>query len=175
MAQHANPVMQRTPPVAIHADAPAEKLFITQYRCWTAGYSLCNRTCLNLARVVLQSYVTPCCVNTLYDAFHFFAFTMNTQAQKPIEWRPDACRYLCRDEYLALRLISSSQAGDFNEEVSAATDLLGMDEIHLLVTASRLLAHALKVRGFVFGPAAAPEDERSTSTQDAPPSRLTLH
>jgi hypothetical protein len=175
MAQYANPVMPRTRPVAIHADAPAEKLFITQYRCWTAGYSLCNRTCLSLARIVLQSYVTPCCVDTLYDAFHFFAFTINTQTKKLIEWRPDACRYLCRDEYLALRLISASQAANYSKEVSAATELLGGDEIHNLLIASRSLAQALKVRGFVFEPTAAPEDEPSTSTAQNARPRHTLH
>lgn len=152
MARSKSQATPGTQIVAIHADAPAEKLFFAQYRCWMAGYSTRDTYCWDLAWKALLRFVAPDSAKRLYGEFHFFTFTLNEQANRSIGWRPNVCRCLCRDEYLALRLVAASQRDDLDQELSAATGLLGTDQVHVLLMASRSLAQVLKVRRFVLAP-----------------------
>jgi len=158
MGQHANP---RETIAAIHADAPAENLFFAQYRYWMAGYSTRDIFCWDCAWDTLLRFVSRDSAPALYSEFHLFTRTLNEQARRKVEWRPDICRCLCRDEFLALRLVSASQQNDLDEELAAASDLLGadisscrsgVDSVRTLLMASRLLAQALKNRRFVLAP-----------------------
>lgn len=172
MAQSGNSANPNMQAVAIHANAPAERLFVTQYRCWIAGFSIGETFCWDLAWTALLRFVAPDVAKALYNEFHFFAFTLIVQANRSIEWRPNFCRCLCRDEYLALRLVEASQRRDFKEEISAATSLLGADQVQLLIMASRSLAQALKDRRLVLAPI---EDSRSIAPPPHPSDRRTLH
>lgn len=138
--------------VAIHANAPAERLFFAQYRCLMAGYSTRHPFCWDWAWDVLLRFAAPDSAMELYGKFHFFIRTLNEQASRSIGWRADVCRCLCRDEFLVLRLVAASQQDDFDEEFLAATGLLGTDQVHVLLMASRFLAQALKAQNFVLAP-----------------------
>lgn len=158
MGRHAVP--QETI-AAIHADAPAENLFFAQYRYWMAGYSTRDIFCWDCAWDALLRFVGREAATALYSEFHLFTRTLHEESCRKIEWRPDICRCLCRDEFLALRLVAASQQNDLQQELSVASDLLGADigvdrlgarKINALVRASRLLAQALKGRRFVLAP-----------------------
>lgn len=148
---------------AVHADAPAEHLFFAQYRYWMAGYATRDTFCLDCAWDVLLRFVGQDSAKVLYGEFHLFTRILSKQARRTVGWRPDVCRCLCRDEYLALRLVAASQQGDLEQEIFAATDLLGADTVHALLRASRSLAQALKGRRFVLAPI-----KRSQSTSVFP-------
>ncbi len=137
---------------AIHVDAPAENLFFAQFRAWMAGYCSRDIFAWDFAWDALRRFVCEESAKALYSEFHLFARTLNARPGRAIEWRPDVCRCLCRDEYLALRLVAASQCGDVASEFSAASELLGTDQVHALLMASRSLAQALKVRRFVLSP-----------------------
>lgn len=148
----ARPNMQT---VAIHANAAAERFFICQFRCWIAGYSLAETYCWNLAWTALVNVVSPRAAKRIYEAFQSFTYTLTAQARRSIGWRPNVCRCLCRDEFLALQLVAASQRNDAVDETIAAANLLGADDVRLLLSASRSLAQALKMKGFVLAPVEA--------------------
>jgi len=149
MGSHKRPGAQIA---AVHADAPAENLFFAQFRYWMAGYASRDIFCWDFAWDALLRFVSEDSAKVLYSEFHLLARTLNAEAKRTIEWRPDVCRCLLRDEYLALCLVAASQRNDFEREFSAAAELLGTDQVHVLIMASRSLAQALKVRRFVLSP-----------------------
>jgi hypothetical protein len=142
--------------VAIHADAPAENLFFAQFRAWMAGYCSRDIFAWDFAWDALRRCVCEESAKALYSEFHLFARTLNDRAGRAIEWRPDVCRCLYRDEYLALCLVAASQRGDVASEFSAASELLGTDHVHALLMASRSLAQAMKVRKIALSPIGSP-------------------
>ncbi|WP_026607935.1 hypothetical protein [Methylocapsa acidiphila] len=137
---------------AVHADTPAEHLFFAQFRYWMAGYSLRDISCWDSAWDSLLRFVAEDAAKTLYSEFHLFTRALKSQSERPIRWRPDVCRCLLRDEYLALCLVSASQRNERAREFSAAAELLATDQVHVLLMASRSLAQALLVRRFLLAP-----------------------
>ncbi len=135
-----------------HADAPAEHLFFAQYRYWMAGYATRDMFCWDCAWDVMLRYAPTDVAKMLYAEFHIFTRTLNQRAQRPISWLPDVCRCLCRDEYWVLNLICASQQHNAHEELLAAAELVGIDEVCNLLGASRSLARALKAAKFVLAP-----------------------
>ncbi|QBR71796.1 hypothetical protein CU048_11515 [Beijerinckiaceae bacterium] len=137
---------------AVHADAPAERLFFAQYRLWMAGYCARDELYWDCAFDVLLRFVARESARVLHAQFHLFTRTLNEQARKEIVWRSSVCRCLCRDEYLVLRLVAASQRQDEETEYRAAMDLLGSEDIRPVLMASRSLAKALQYRSFVLAP-----------------------
>lgn len=138
--------------VAVHADTPTENLFFAQFRHWMAGYATRDAICWDFAWDALLRFVSEDSAKVLYSEFHLFTRTLNEQTKRPIAWRPDVCRCLYHDEFLALNLVAASQRDDFAREFSTAADLLGTDQVHVLVMSSRSLARSLFVRRFAFSP-----------------------
>jgi hypothetical protein len=137
---------------AVHANAPAEQLFFTQYRLWMAGYSSRDADYWDCAFDVLLRFAARESAKLLHGEFHLFTRTLNEWASKRIRWRFSACRCLSLDEFLVLRLITASQRKDEDEEIHAATELLGREDVESLLTASRSLAKALHLSHFVLSP-----------------------
>jgi hypothetical protein len=137
---------------AVHAEAPAERLFFAQYRLWMAGYSARDADYWECAYDVLLRFATPESAMILHGEFHLFTRTLNERARKEIMWRFSACRCLCMDEFLVLRLIAASQRKDEGAEIFAATELLGSGDVEAILTASRSVAEALQFRNFVLAP-----------------------
>lgn len=157
---------------AVHADAPAERLFFAQYRLWMAGYCARDSLYWECAFDVLLRFVARESARVLHGQFQLFTRTLNEQARKEIIWRSSICRCLCRDEFLVLRLVAASQRNDQATEYHAATDLLGSEDIGAVLMASRSLAQALQFRSFIL----APVDHDSTATKmQQPPPGHSLH
>jgi hypothetical protein len=157
---------------AVHAEAPAERLFFAQYRLWMAGYCAGDPLYWECAFDVLLRFVARDSARILHGQFHLFTRTLNEQARKEIHWCSSICRCLCRDEFLVLRLVAASQRKDQDAEYRAATDLLGSEDIGALLMASRSLAQALQFRSFVLAPI-----ERVFTTPNVPhlPHGQSLH
>lgn len=134
----------------VHADAPAEHLFFSQYRYWMAGFSTRDMFCWDCAWDALLRYVAPDAGKTLFAEFHVFTRLLNQRASRPIGWLPDVCRCLCEDEMRVLRLVCASQRGEAHEELLAAAELVGVDDAKPLVEASRSLARAFAAQDLHF-------------------------
>jgi hypothetical protein len=100
----------------------------------------------------LLRFAKPESAKILHREFHLFTRTLNERTRKEIIWRFSACRCLCQDEFLVLRLIAASQQRDQNAENLAATELLGSGDVESILTASRSLAKALQLNHFIFAP-----------------------
>lgn len=137
---------------AIHALAPAGRLFVAQYRLWLAGNSTHDLAHLDCAIDILLHFVTRESVRVLHSEFHLFMQTLMDQTRRTVTWRAEGCRCLCRDEILALRLVAASQIGDLAEEVLAASELIANDYVKPFVSASRSLGQALLVKGLLLVP-----------------------
>ncbi|HUI20208.1 MAG TPA: hypothetical protein VLZ74_04110 [Methylocella sp.] len=137
---------------AVHADASAERLFFSQYRLSMAGYCSRDTDYWDWAFEVLLRFVDPESATILHTKFHIFTRTLKEWARKEIQWRFSACRCLCPDEFLVLRLIAASQRNDKETERRAAADLLGRADVEALLAASRSLAQELQIREFVLAP-----------------------
>jgi hypothetical protein len=137
---------------AVHADAPAERIFFAQYRLWMAGYSARDPDYWECAFAILLRFAAPELAKILHGKFRLFTQTLNERTRREIMWRFSACRCLCRDEFLVLRLVAASQRKDENAETLAAPALLGGGDVEDLLHASRSLATALQANGFTLAP-----------------------
>lgn len=137
---------------AVHADAPAERLLFAQFRLWMAGFSTGDADYWNCALGVLLRVAKPQTAMNLHGEFHRFTRLLNEGRQKEIQWRFSACRCLCRDEFLVLKLIAASQRKDEDTERLAAMELLAGFEAEAIINASRLLAKALAFANFILAP-----------------------
>jgi hypothetical protein len=137
---------------AVHADRPAENLFFAQYRHWMAGYATGDIFCWDCAWDSLLNFVPRELAEALYSDFHLFARALTREAGRVPGWRPDVCRCLCVDEFLALKLVAASQRGDMIEECKVAAALIGDGHPHSVVMASRRLAKSLERRRFLLAP-----------------------
>ena len=67
---------------AVHANAPAERLFFTQYRLWMAGYSSRDADYWDCAFDVLLRFAARESAKLLHGEFHLFTRTLNEWASK---------------------------------------------------------------------------------------------
>jgi len=161
MGQHRNLAGEAA---AIHALAPAGRLFVAQYRLWLAGYSPNDPVYLDCAIVILLRFVMRESARVLYSEFHLFMQTLIDQTRRTVSWRAGGCRCLCRDEILSLRLVAASQSEDLTEEILAASELIANDYVKPLVSVSRSLGQALLVTGLLLAPV-----ELDSAGEAAPP------
>ncbi|MGO9135256.1 MAG: hypothetical protein ACLP8A_14595 [Methylovirgula sp.] len=157
--------------VAVHADRPAEHLFFAQYRHWMAGYATGDIFPWDCAWDALLKYVSFDAAEALYAEFHLFIRSLNNAAGRNCGWRPDVCRCLCRDEYLALMLVGASQRADAEEEMRAMTALVGGDH-RAVVQASRRLAATLKRCELMLAPI---RGQQTAAPRRMMPDRHTVH
>ncbi|WGJ14123.1 hypothetical protein QEV83_15920 [Methylocapsa sp. D3K7] len=144
-----------TPPAqiaAVHADAPAERVFFAQYRLWMAGYCARDKDYWDCALAILRRFAAPAPAKILHAKFRLFTQTLTEQSRREILWRFSGCRCLCGDEFLVLRLMAASQRKDARAETLTAPALLGSGDIEALIYASRSLAGALKDNSLTFAP-----------------------
>jgi len=117
-----------------------------------AGYSARDPDYWECAFAILLRFATPELAKILHGKFRLFTQTLNERTRREIMWRFSACRCLCRDEFLVLRLVAAAQRKDENAETLAAPALLGGGDVEDLLHASRSLATALQANGFTLAP-----------------------
>ncbi len=137
---------------AIHANALAEKLLITQYRSWMHGHSCRNLGFLDCAWAKLATALPYESAKALFSECYLFMRILRRRACRQIEWRNDLRPGICDDELRLLRLVGASQARDAFTEVSIAAALLGTQNVAPLVAASRSLAREFEIRKLLLEP-----------------------
>jgi hypothetical protein len=141
VVQHEKPA---TKIVAVHAEAPAERLFFGQFRLWRTAHSARDPMYLDYAFKALLHFVACDAAPVLFCEFGVLTGILIEQSRATIGWRLSRCRCLCQDEFLALRLVGASQREDLAEEHVAALEILGPRSIKPLLMASRSLAQRSK-------------------------------
>lgn len=137
---------------AVHADAPAERLFFAQYRLQMAGHRARDPDYWDCALEILLRFAAREPAKILHGEFHLFTQTLNEWLGREIVWRFSSCRCLNMDEFLVLRLVEASQRSDKNAEYVAASELLENGGVATLLRASRSLAVALQSNDFMLAP-----------------------
>ncbi|WP_020175532.1 hypothetical protein [Methyloferula stellata] len=130
----------------IHANAPAEKMLIAQYRSWMHCDTCRNLGFLDCAWTTLATALPFESAKAVFSECYIFMRILRRRACRPIEWRNDLRPGICDDECLLLRLVAASQRHDAFAEISVAAELLGTHKVEALVAASRSLARALEAR-----------------------------
>jgi hypothetical protein len=151
----------------VHANQPAEKLLIQQFRCWMTGYATGKLAYFDVAWDSLSRKMRQNLAKQLFADFHCLARLLRGCNHREIEWMPvlcktSLCKNICHDEGLFLILIHASQFHEAFTEVLAATELLGDHRVGHLLTHSRSIASALAAQRLYLQPI-----ERVTSLKGA--------
>jgi hypothetical protein len=149
------PTPEASRPVGYHLDAPAENLLFTVYRCWMAGYATGDIACWDIAWEALTREMPHENAKPLFGEFHHFARTLRATAPDEINWRPAACRALCRDECFILAMVDAAQRDDRVQLLKASSHLLGVEELRPALDATVALARALARAGLFISPVSA--------------------
>jgi hypothetical protein len=149
------PTPEQARPVGYHVDAPAENLLFTVYRCWMAGYATGDIACWDIAWEALAREMPADNAKPLFGEFHHFTRTLRETAPAGINWRPAACRALCRDECLILAMVDAAQRNDGAQLLKAASHLLGSEDLDPALDAAVALGRALARAGLFIAPVSA--------------------
>jgi len=134
-------------------DELSAELVIKLYRCAMAGLGYGDASSWEFGLRLLAKTVPSEEVGPLFGRFYGFGRALLAAAQRPLSCRPISYSGNCADEALALRMIEMSQRANHNETLSAATMLLGVDDLGSVLQAAQSLASALSLCGlFVRSP-----------------------
>ena len=156
-------------------DATVAELVLKIHRCAMAGLCFGDTRSWDwgwrlLAQVAPREEVGP-----LFGQFYGFGRSLLAAAQRPLSCRPIFYCGHCAEEALALRMIESAQRADHAATLSAASDLLQVDDLGGVLQATQSLASALRARGLcVRGVAEAAPDPRSLAKRRRPHLRLAI-
>ena len=78
-------IHSETPPAqiaAVHADAPAERVFFAQYRLWMAGYCARDKDYWDCALAILRRFAAPAPAKILHANFRLFTQTLTEQSRR---------------------------------------------------------------------------------------------
>jgi hypothetical protein len=126
---------------------PADALVLTVCRCAMAGFRHDQSTCWDIGWEALLRETPLDHARSLFGEFHHFVRTLIGAAERPLQWRPVACRGVARDEALMLAMIGAAQCGDQCRLLEAAATLLTVDGLAAPLEATQSLARALAARG----------------------------
>jgi hypothetical protein len=142
-------------PVAGHPaeDELSKELVVKLYRCAMAGLCLGDTRSWDYGQRLLAKAVPLDGVGSLFGQFYAFGRALLAAAERPLACRPVSYSGICAEEALALRMIEMSQRANHTETLSAASALVGVDDLGNVLQATQGLARALAVRGlFVRSP-----------------------
>ena len=120
---------------------------VTAFRCAMAGFCSGESECWDMGRRSLRERVPPGEEELLFVQFCSFARALLAAAQRPLSCRPAICPKSCLEERLALRMIERAQLSDHAGMLSAASMLLGVDDLGGALQAAQSLASALAKHG----------------------------
>ncbi|QPC41307.1 hypothetical protein HW532_00235 [Kaustia mangrovi] len=123
-----------------------ERLVVTGFRCWMAGYEFGDIDCWEHAWRVFSNELGARDGRTAVTDLQFWVRAIRQSSQRPIRCFPACCRHVCRDECMALSAISAMQ-NDENGTAHMAAHYLTGAESHIaighVIDASRDFAHTL--------------------------------
>ena len=128
-------------------DLSPEDLFIKMYRCAMAGLSFGDTGSWEFGRRLLARYFPSQDVGPLFGEFYAFARSAIAASQRPLTCQAVSSPGASAEEALALRMIEMSQRADPVRALSAATTLVGDDDLGAVFQSAQSLANSLAVYG----------------------------
>lgn len=92
-------------------DLPAERLVLTGFRCCLAGYQHGSIECWEVAWNEFARELGTAGARRVFGDVLFWARAVRGTSRRPISCYPYCCRHVCRDECMALSVISALQHG----------------------------------------------------------------
>ena len=106
-------------------ERPAERLVVTGFRCWMAGYEHGSIECWEVAWNEYARELGAVGARRAFGDLQYWIRTIRDAAQRNIECFPYCCNCVCRDECMALSIISALQEGKRDLARTAAYHLTG--------------------------------------------------
>ena len=106
-------------------DRPAERLVVTGFRCWMAGYEYGSIECWEVAWNAFATDLGTSGARRAFGDLQYFVRAIRQESCRTIECFPYCCNCVCRDECMALSIISALQKGDADLARTAAHYLTG--------------------------------------------------
>lgn len=126
---------------------PAERLVVTGFRCWMAGYEYGSIECWEVAWNAFAADLGTSGARQAFGDLQYFVRSIRQASCRTIECFPYCCNCVCRDECMALSIISALQQGDRDLARTAAHYLTGATQsasIDSVVDAAAQFAAALE-------------------------------
>ncbi|MGF7162685.1 hypothetical protein FHS85_004340 [Rhodoligotrophos appendicifer] len=105
-----------------------ERLVVCGFRSWMAGYEFGDIECWETAWRLFQEVLGPKQGRYALAELQFFVRSVRESTQRQIRCFPACCRYVCRDECMALAAIAALQCNDEATAVAALHYLTGVGE-----------------------------------------------
>ncbi len=106
-------------------DRPAERLVVTGFRCWMAGYEYGSIECWEVAWNAFAKDLGTSGARRAFGDLQYWVRSIRAATCRTIECFPYCCNCVCRDECMALSIISALQQGDRDLARTAAHYLTG--------------------------------------------------
>lgn len=127
-------------------DRPAERLVVVGFRSWMAGYEHGSIECWEVAWNAFAGDLGAVRARRAFGDLQYWIRTIRDATRRTIECFPHCCRCVCRDECMALSVVSALQMGDRTLARAAAvhlTEASHAHEIDLMLEAGAAFASAL--------------------------------
>ncbi len=136
-------------------DRTAERLVVRGFRSWLAGYLTGDIQCWETAWIEFSSTLGPKHARASLTELQFWVKTLRDVTTRDLKCFPFCCPYVCRDECMALSLVSAYQRQDYKTARAAAHYLSGLNrspELTALTEAGGSFAAALSDIGQILVP-----------------------
>jgi hypothetical protein len=130
-----------------YLDRTPERLVLQGYRQWMGGYDTACVACWERASDLYIDELGARAAGPVVMALGQWVRMLRRQARRRLCALPGSCRRLCRDECLAMAIISASQNGDEGCRERACAELIEDDSEARFSSATRLFAEALDESG----------------------------
>lgn len=135
-------------------DRSAERLVVVGFRCWMAGYEYGSIECWEVAWNTYASELGAQDARRVFGDLQYWVRSVRQVTHRTIRCFPHCCRYVCRDECMALSLVSALQEGNTDlartstfylteapgsDQISSVTEAAGQFAFTLLAAGRRLL------------------------------------
>ena len=136
-------------------DRTAERLVVRGFRCWLAGYQTGDIQCWEAAWTEFSNTLGADHARASLTELQLWVMTLRDVAIRDLKCFPFCCPHVCKDECMALSLVSAYQRQDYRTARAAAHYLSGLNngpELTVLTDAGGSFAAALSDIGQILVP-----------------------
>ncbi len=116
---------QRNDLCAACLSRPAERLVLAGLRGWLAGYSTGDIACWEAVWNEHAKHLGPQRAKPVMTELSALVRVLCQESQQPVDFYPPCCRGMCRDECLALGMVTGCQMAAWGPARAAACALVG--------------------------------------------------
>lgn len=160
-------------------DRTAERLVVRGFRCWLAGYRTGDIGCWETAWTEFSGTLGARHARASLTELQFWVKTLREVTARDPKCFPFGCPQICRDECMALSLVSAYQRQDYRTARAAAHYLSGLNrgpELTALTETGGSFAAALSDIGQILVPVDLELVERiALQETGAPPASEAMH